>query len=214
MTRDKDGFLVLKRRTPGYDDQVFRAHIGNSIIFMGEDMSMLNRKPSRNLTNFRSAVQTTAVHIEYQPKTWQYKAWSVISKGLNLWGHSPFIKCAGSERLRHMLRIGVMMKVRGDTTTAKETLGQFTLPGSPYGGYTVASTPKELAELLNRWNRMILDVDIYLRMARKQNLDSIVYVPKVFIIYDDLSYDAHMGDPRYLFEELGVKFNKGGYVIL
>ena len=56
-----------------------------------------------------------------------------------------------------------------------------------------------------------LDVDIYLRMARKQNLDSIVYVPKVFIIYDDLSYDAHMGDPRYLFEELGVKFNKGGY---
>ena len=37
MTRDKDGFLVLKRRIPGYDDQVFRVHIGNSIIFMGED---------------------------------------------------------------------------------------------------------------------------------------------------------------------------------
>lgn len=215
--RDADGFICLR---PVLDTESIQEPKTKKAKWIGEHEILpgahQGTPSAREVSSYRMSSKNVEYHIEYQPKTWQFKAWSLLSRGLDLTAKSAFREMKGNKKFRHILRIGLAMKVRSDDVNTKSIVfGQFGTAGGPHGIYCKADTPAEFKVLADRWSHMIYDnVDSYLDMARKQGVDMILYIPKIFIIYDDMTYDTRMGDPRYLYTYLGLKTDKKGRVIL
>ncbi|MCM1230280.1 MAG: hypothetical protein NC489_09105 [Ruminococcus flavefaciens] len=220
--RDVDGFICLTPRVdegrwaPSIKPKVFlhKNPVGDNPILSGEE----DMRPKANNTNtYRFLAKQDSVHIDYKPKTWQYKAWSTLKVGLDFNAKSQFRHVRhGNRKLKHILRIGLALKVRGaDPVSGKPVLDQLSPYSSKFGIYSAADTPDEFIKLMDRWYRMVYDnIKTYRDMAIKLHVSEFVYIPKIFIIYDDMTFDTQTGDPRYLYEMLGLKTDKKGHVIL
>lgn len=225
--RDQDGFIRLTRKPDPeskrpyikcYDGthQVTSDAIGEAPILSGPRPPKA-LKANRGPNEYRFKVDDAAYHIEYKPKTWQHKAWSVLSCGMDFGRKSAFSKCSGgNKKLRHILRAGFALKVRSaDPQTRQYILEQMPSNRNGFGMYSVADNPAEFAKIMNTWHRMIYDnIPCYKEMARKADIDLFIIIGKVFIIYDDMTFDGFMGDPRIVIDELNLKFDKKGRIEL
>lgn len=154
-------------------------------------------------------------------KSWQNKAWRLISTDLNLRSHAPFKnRCDVSTRLRHVIRIGVAMKARGTDPKVTERykhrpVVQLAPSNNPYGIYMVGSDQESIIELINRIYSMVYShADSVKKMLRSSGYMNGDYVMKALIIYDDKTYDTIATSPAALFKHLGLRFDAEGRVLL
>lgn len=212
--RDKDGFIILNPTKSTGDQSKSKSRlIGANRILEGEELPKMTDKQYPGASNFTFSTDVIRYHIDYKPKTWQYKAWVLLSRNLDLAKKSPFRHVKfGNRKLHHVLRIGLTMKVRSaDPGKDRTVIDQFTKCDTGYGMYTVADTLPDFVNLINRWRYMSLsNIEVYREMARKQGIHRFTFVPKMFIIYDDMSFDSYTGDPRLIMDKLGLEFTSKG----
>lgn len=160
--------------------------------------------------------------VDFAPKAWQYKAWRLISQGMDLDATSPFAsKRNVSTRMKHAIRIGVAMKVKAANPTrntkykSKPVVGQIAPKNNPHGIYLVGYDQGTMEDLFNAMYDMVYTkLDAYADALRKMGYASGVYIMKAMVVYDDKTIDVMAGDPRNFFEHMGLKFTGKGAVIL
>lgn len=210
MVRDKDGFCLLVPRTGrSYGEHRLLANdIGSSSIL---------KKSSRYRIRVGSA-DTPELVTGYAPKTWQHKAWRLIGSDIDWSTKSAFGTIRVKDKtckLCHIKRIGVSIKVLGNSVSSKRgvVIDQIISTNNSHGMYAVADNPKEFRVLFDRYYKMLYkNVDAYIDIASKMKLTEIYYVSKALIVYDDKSFDALSGDPRFIQQHLGIEFTKEGRV--
>lgn len=226
--RDNDGFMVLLPKGPGSIKSTPSHYptpgntIGNHRLThkSKSDLDEVGTALNSNRLRIRGNTSHMVYMTDYKPKAWQYKAWSIVGCGIN-WSKTPPLKNYKklSKKMRHMIRLGVAMKVRaniptrGKPNSAKPVIMQIAPKNNDYGIYLVGDTTQEIIDILEKVYDMIYNhVDEIVATIDAWGYEEAIFITKIFVIYDDKSYDCLSGDPRNLFRLLDITFNKKGKV--
>jgi len=224
---DAEGYMVLVPRgagaisgTPSKVPKI-RSGVGQHRLIKAKPMSDqgIGVNSRRLMISSEPGLRYT---VNFAPKAWQYKAWRLISPGIDLDATSPFSSKRGvSDRMKHVIRIGVAMKVKAANPTrntkykSKPVVGQIVPKNNPHGIYLVGYDSATMEDLFNAMYDMVYTkLDSYAEALRKMGYANGVYIMKAMVIYDDKTVDVMAGDPRNFFEHMGLKFTSKGFVIL
>lgn len=213
-SRDANGFIILRRKTkrgrPQYPKEVTPEPIGAYIgDFPLEQMECDSFTYSSTVCLIDNGRQYTTV----QPvNSWQYKTWKEVSRTIDEQQLSSHFS-KGSTRLRHVSAIAIYATVTG-CDGKKKIVRLDSLGGGKGYKYCIARTKSQIEALLNRCSKMLtVDRSDYRTKAIKAKCDRYVYKAKIFVLYDDYSYDAFCNNIGRLFELLKLDITKEGEVI-
>jgi len=159
---------------------------------------------------------------QFKPKAWQHKAWEAIGHGIRWSSKSPFKSNRNaSNRLKHVLKIGVAMKVKASSPYDKSARGakpiitQLAPKNNSTGIYCTGTTEDEIVKIIEKMHEMMYDhVDDIVATIDDWGYAEAIFIMKAIVVYDDFTIDSLCGDPRKLFERLGISFDKKGKVKL
>lgn len=220
-----EGFFELIPKVPG--SQRNNAFLYHDILdegkYVGKHQFVKgNRKEYNASKNFSVAVgNLIGYETGYNAKSWQRKAWKSIMCEVN-WESDPVFKgrkrC--SKKIRHMLCIGVSIKVKADgrmpgcTQTGKPILDQITSTKDHFG-YMIGNTEETIKAVFNRiYEMMYIRSKDYIKVLTKIRYESADFIMKAMVVYDDKTYDIFTGNPSNMFNALGIEFDKSGHVYL
>lgn len=207
MVRDSEGFLRMIHRDP-------------SAVTIGQ--YRLIHKEAKLDDWLEDRVYNSGfdrgLGVEFPNKAWQAKAWAQISRNLNYKRKPAFLHRTGSRKLKHLLRIGVSLRVvvyPDDGTLRGPQIARLEPPPGQTGSYYVAETGGEIIDLLNAVYKVaIKDRPEYQKILDANNQAAAGFITKCMIVYDDRSYDTVTSRAVDIFKLLDVKFNKYGRVML
>lgn len=227
-----DGFMVLIPKAPklAVQPNLLKESTHDKGIgaqqFVLKSKAEINAMSAANDARPRFRYQGSKAVLEYEtgykPKTWQNRAWAIIGKGIN-WTIKPAFRGYKkiSRRLQHLLRIGVSLKVQASipcantSDKAKPTIMQLPKKTKGFTQYMIGNTSDEITKIFEDvYDLMYNHVDEIVGIIDNLEYEEAVFLIKVFVVYDDKSYDFFSGDPRKLFEHFDVSFDKKGKVKL
>ena len=223
--RDGDGFIRIlpNGERVESDDRSLTARAKISTIF-GEYMFTKTVDPITR--RYSKSSLSISEDLPYQPvhrdKSWQSKAWNLIGDMVDWTRASPFRKIGTTTKMRHVLLIGLSMKVRAnagklDRPTFDELVPSTPLKAYPTSGiYAIINDQRTFEYWVLKMYSMFKDdakISNYLNRARKHGFHSIDFIMKAFIVYDDKSYDALIGNPYQLEDTLGIALSDDNHTI-
>ena len=157
--------------------------------------------------------------VNFAPKAWQYKAWRSVCSSIDWTSQSTFKK-AKNEKIQHIKALAVSMKLYSDGGKA----GKYIHNKLSFGkskrdtydtNYVVVTTYNDFKTLMETMFKMVnLDIEKYIEESMRLNYTTLTCIMKAIVVYDDLTFDAEIGNPHNLFRLLGVEFNEctGGMI--
>lgn len=224
--RDEDGFIRLLPRRDYKEQYAYSPSVYPKIVATIGDYALLKADDDIATTHNKCALSVSD-NIPYQvihkAKSWQAKAWNLIGGGIDWTRPSSFRKIGPSKKMRHVVRIGLAMKVRATAGRDSRPIFDNLVPNNPNsktyptsGMYAIIDDQRTFEHWVFKMRGMFLDdakVKNYLARARKADFHGVDFIMKAFIVYDDKSYDALVGNPYQLEHTLELTISKDNKTI-
>lgn len=229
---DQDGYFVLhpkKCQKKDMDNQTDTSRIllyNKNEIRVGECflykmaskiVPTVGRTSQYKVTPHNMDGESGYIVTDYAPKAWQNKAWKLIRSGINWKKSSEFKNCVNSRELKHLKRLGLMIRVRAEDEMGNNVTNLYCMAehGDDRYPYIVVDTMKEFKSAMNElYHILYVNIDSYLEICRNKGLDFVTVSCKALAVYDDYTFDHISGDPRKIFDKFNITFNDRGRIKL
>lgn len=212
--RDANGFIILQRLPkPGRPRHIGEVTDQPTGPYIGEYPLRTEycSTPNDTVSPIVLAINGLSYTVMQEPKSWQYKAWTQISRQLN--GDFTAHVKSDNIRLNHLCALAVSVTVDGYRNNTR--VARLDTMKGEYGKYIIGTTRKEIENILNTCNNILtIHLEEYRDKAKKAKCEYIQLSSKIMMIYDDYSYDAFMVNINRLFKMLGFTFGTTGGIKL
>ena len=205
--RDADGFYILRRRaeTDPVSGRIGKRHL-------------ITTTPDKRV-RWNESFFKPMVSIAASNKSWEYKMWNrcapyiTVDKLGDFRFYKGIIAKSASEHLSAILYCGRTYYISPmDISAPAKLLAGITFnfcdSQERYGPYGIITNVGDLEQLLYDINSLYSHPEEIFRQAKRQGYNGFRTSFKFMFIYDDYSYDSHMGPAELLLEYLHPVFTK------